>query len=292
MRRILITGKNSYIGQYLIDNLLSHKGEYQVDELDLVEPNWEKYSFSKYDVIYHVAGIAHSDYGKISKDREELYKRVNTDLAIKCALEAKKAGVKQFIFMSSSIVFGGPSRIGKPNTFDLASPTNPENCYGQTKLDAENGLKELEDDNFKVCIIRSPMVYGKNSKGNFPSLEKIADKLPCFPYIKNERSVIYVKNLVEFVRLLIDNSDSGTFMPQNKEYMNTSEMIRLIAKTKGKKLRLIKGFGWLIKLASLVIKKLKKAFGNMTYSKEVSKYKNEYCLYSLEESLKDMYQDK
>ena len=289
MKRILITGKNSYIGHYLIDNLLSHKDEYEVDELDLTQPDWEKYPFSKYNVVYHVAGIAHSDYGKISKEKEELYKRVNTDLTIKCALEAKKAGVKQFIFMSSAIVFGGPSRIGKTNVYDLSSPTNPENCYGQSKLDAENGLREIEDDNFKVCIIRSPMVYGKDSKGNFPSLEKIATKLPFFPYIKNERSVIYVKNLVEFVRLLIDNSDSGTFMPQNKEYMNTSEMIRLIAKTKGKKLRLIKGFGWLIKLASLILKKLKKAFGNMTYSKEVSVYKNEYCLYSLEESLEDMY---
>ncbi len=289
MKRILITGKNSYIGHYLIDNLLSHKGEYDVDELDLTKPDWEKYPFSKYDTVYHVAGIAHSDYGKISKEKEELYKRVNTDLTIKCALEAKKAGVKQFIFMSSAIVFGGSSRIGKANVYDLSSPTNPENCYGQSKLDAENGLRELEDDNFKVCIIRSPMVYGKDSKGNFPSLEKIATKLPFFPYIKNERSVIYVKNLVEFVRLLIDNSDSGTFMPQNKEYMNTSEMIRLIAKIKGKKLRLIKSFGWLIVLASLILKKLKKAFGNMTYSKEVSAYKNEYCLYSLEESLKDMY---
>ena len=289
MKRVLITGKNSYIGHYLIDNLLSHKDLYEVDELDLKESGWEEFPFSKYDAVYHVAGIAHSDYGKISKEKEELYKRVNTDLTIKCALVAKKAGVKQFIFMSSAIVFGGPSKIGKPNIFDLSSPTNPENCYGQSKLDAENGLRELEDDNFKVCIIRSPMVYGKDSKGNFPSLEKIANKLPCFPYIKNERSVIYVKNLVEFVRLLIDNSDSGTFMPQNKEYMNTSLMIKLIANTKGKKFRLIKGFGWLIKLTSLILRKSRKAFGNMTYSKEVSKYKNDYCLYSLEESLKDMY---
>ena len=103
--------------------------------------------------------------------------------------------------MSSSIVFGNTN---KKDILDLSSPTKPINAYGQSKLDAEIGLRKLETEDFKVCIIRSPMIYGKNSKGNFVTLEKYASKLPVFPYVKNERSMIYIKNLAEFVRLLID----------------------------------------------------------------------------------------
>ena len=286
MINILITGSNSYVGQNFEQHLLEYKDKYHIDTLDMKDNNWVDYDFSKYDVIYHVAGIAHSDYRKLTKEQEALYRSVNTDLAVKCASKAKDEGVSQFIFMSSSIVFG---KTNKKDILDLSSPTNPINAYGDSKLQAEIQLRALEDDNFKVCIIRSPMIYGKDSKGNFVALEKYASKLPIFPYVKNERSMIYIKNLVEFVRLLIDNHDTGTFMPQNDEYSNTSLLVKLISKYKNHKLILIHGFGWLIKCMSIFIPKLKKAFGSIKYSKEVSKYKSNYILYSLEDSIKDIY---
>ncbi len=107
MKKILITGANSYIGtsfeKYIKDIFSS---EYQVDTIDMIDGSWRQKSFAGYDVVYHVAGIAHSDNGKISAEKEKIYRSVNTDLTIETAKKAKADGVKQFIFMSSAIVYG------------------------------------------------------------------------------------------------------------------------------------------------------------------------------------------
>ena len=131
------------------------------------------------------------------------------------------------------------------------------------------------------------MIYGKNSKGNFPQLEKFAKKLKFFPYVKNERSMLYVGNLVEFVRLMIDNEEQGIFWPQNAEYSNTSELVKMIAEANGRKIHLLKGFGWLLKIMGLFIGKINKAFGNLSYDQSLSEYKTDYRKYSLLESIKE-----
>ena len=214
MKRILITGANSFIGtsfeKYIND---SFSDQYVVDTVDMRSDSWKEKSFSGYDVVYHVAGIAHSDSGKISKEKEKLYRSVNTDLTIETAKKAKADGVKQFIFMSSAIVYGESSRIGKKKVITKDTPVNPANCYGDSKVQAELGIIPLQDKTFKVCILRPPMIYGKGSKGNFPQLEKYAKKLRFFPYVKNERSMLYIGNLVEFVRLMIENATSTPTPP-------------------------------------------------------------------------------
>lgn len=286
MKKILITGANSYIGtsfeKYIKENFAD---EYQVDTIDMIDGSWREKSFAGYDVVYHVAGIAHSDNGKISAEKEKLYRSVNTDLTIETAKKAKADGVKQFIFMSSAIVYGNSGKIGKKKVITKDTLVNPANCYGDSKVQAEIGLSKLQDEHFKVCVLRPPMIYGKGSKGNFPQLEKFAKKLKFFPYVKNERSMLYIGNLVEFVRLMIENEEQGIFWPQNAEYSNTSELVKMIASANNKKIHLVKGFDWALKFLSLFAGAINKAFGNFVYDSCLSIYKNKYDLFDLNESI-------
>ena len=187
--------------------------------------------------------------------------------------------------MSSAIVYGESSKVGKKKIITRDALVSPANAYGDSKVQAENGILPLADDNFKVCILRPPMIYGKGCKGNYLTLRKFALKMKFFPYVKNERSMLYIDNLCEFVRLMILNEESGTFFPQNAEYTNTSEMVKLIAAAHGKKLHLVRGFGWAIKFLGLFTGLVKKAFGSLTYAQEISACKEPYCKYTLIESI-------
>ncbi len=211
MKRVLITGANSYIGTNVERWLLREPDKYHVDTLDLKDPSWKNYDFSPYDVVFHVAGIAHVSRNPKLKD---LYYSVNRDLAIETAKKAKDDGVKQFIFMSSIIVYGDSSSSKRVITKDTV-PT-PSNFYGDSKLQAEQGIRALESESFKVVILRPPMIYGKGCKGNYPKLAKLALKLPFFPDIYNERSMLYIDNLCEFIRLMIYNEESGIFSRKTK----------------------------------------------------------------------------
>ena len=287
MKKILITGANSYIGtsfeKYINEN---YPDDYAVDTVDMLNKNWHEMSFSGYDSVFHVAGIAHSDSGKISEKKAGLYYSVNTNLTVQTAKKAKSDGVGQFVFMSSAIVYGESAPIGKTKVITKDTPTNPENCYGDSKVQAENGILPLNDGSFRVVIIRSPMIYGKGSKGNYPLLSKISRKMPIFPNVKNERSMLYVENLCEFVRLMIENEETGIFWPQNKEYSSTSELVKLIAKVNGKKVLLVKGFAWALKLMGIFTGVVNKAFGSLSYDRKLSVYKEDYIVAELEESIK------
>ena len=286
MKKILITGANSYIGtsfeKYIKEN---YSYEYIVDTIDMLNDSWREKNFAGYDSVFHVAGIAHSDNGKISEEKSKLYYAINTDLTIEVAKKAKSEGAKQFVFMSSSIVYGNSATIGKRKVITKDTPVSPANCYGDSKVQAENGIVKLEDNRFKVVILRPPMIYGKGSKGNYPLLVKLALKMPVFPYVRNERSMLYIENLCEFVRLVIENEERGIFFPQNSEYTNTSELVKTIAEVHGKKIYLVKGFTWILKLMSHVTGLVNKAFGSLCYDKNISAYAMAYCKYSLEQSV-------
>ena len=286
MKKILITGAGSFIGMSFETYLKQYPQHYQVDTVDMVDGSWRNKSFAGYDAVYHVAGLAHSDTGRISEDSKALYYKVNTDLAVETAKKAKADGVKQFIFMSSAIVYGNSAPIGKTRHITKETPLSPANCYGDSKVQAEKGIMPLRDESFKVVILRPPMIYGKGSKGNYPTLSKLARKMPVFPYVKNQRSMLYVGNLVEFVRLIIENEEQGIFWPQNKEYVNTSELVRLIAKENGHKMPLMRGTTWALKLMSHMTGLVNKAFGSFTYDQSLSIYKQEYCLFDIAESIK------
>jgi len=176
-KMILITGANSYIGTSFERWLQRYAEQYSVDTIDMVDGAWREKSFSGYDVVFHVAGIAH-----VSADPklEGLYYKVNRDLAIETAVKAKADGVKQFIFMSSIIVYGDSSSIGQERVITFDTEPKPTNFYGDSKLQAEEGIIKLQDERFKVVVLRPPMIYGKGAKGNYPKLAKMARVLPFF----------------------------------------------------------------------------------------------------------------
>ena len=287
MKKILITGKTSYVGSSVKRYLEQWPKEYSVEEISVRGDEWKKLDFSKYDTIFHVAGIAHVDVKKADEKTKKLYYAVNTDLAVEVAEKARKDGVKQFIYMSSAIVYGDSSPIGKTKVISKNTKPQPKNFYGDSKLQAEKRLGELEDAKFKVALLRPPMIYGSNCKGNYQTLRKIALKLPIFPKVKNERSMIYIENFAEFVRKTIDGEYSGVYCPSNKEVVSTCEMVREIAKCHGRKILIVLGFAWLLKIMSHFTPIVNKAFGSMVYSKELSS-DFDYCIYSVEESVREI----
>ena len=282
VKKILITGKDSYIGIHVKEWLKKEENQYEVTELDVKTQDWLQEDFSKYDTILHVAGIVH-----VSTDKklEDLYYKVNRDLAIQVATKAKKENVKQFIFMSSMIIYGDDENIGEKKVIDKNTTPQPKNFYGNSKLQAEEGIKKLEDENFKAVIIRTPMVYGPNCKGNFQRLKKIAKLSPIFPDIQNERSMIYIDNLCEFIKQAIDNKERGTFYPQNKEYISTKQIIKVMAEHMNKKMHFIKLFNPIIRLMSKKINLINKVFGTKVYAKELSGDFN-YIVVDNEESIR------
>lgn len=286
MKKILITGANSYIGMSFEKYLAQWPEQYQVDTVDMIDGTWREKDFSGYDCVYHVAGIAHSDNGKISPEKAKLYYTVNTDLTVETAHKAKAEGVKQFIFMSSAIVYGDSAPIGKNKVITKETPVSSANSYGDSKVQAEKGILPLNDDAFKVVVLRPPMIYGPGSKGNYPILSKLARKSPIFPAVNNQRSMLYIDNLMEFVRLMVDYEEQGIFWPQNAEYSNTTELVRLIAETHGKKLLILKGLTWLLKLLSHITGLVNKAFGSLVYEQSMSEYPMDYRAFSLDESIR------
>ena len=281
MKRILITGAGSYVGESVRKYMMTH-GDYRIDAVDTMGDNWKKADFSQYDVVYHVAGIAHVN---ADPKMEPLYYKVNRDLTIEVAKHAKAAGVKQFIFMSSQIVFHESQSL-KGEVLTADTKENPNGFYGDSKLQAELGIKALSDYNFKVCILRPCVIYGPNSKGNFPRLAKLAVKTPVFPEWHNKRSMLYIDNLAEFVRQCVDRELEGTFYPQNREQADTVEIVRFFATAAGHKIwitRLLNPFVW---LGSFVLQPINKMFATYYYAPEMSKYDFEYQLVGFEDSLK------
>ena len=282
MKRILITGAGSYVGESVRKYILSTSSEFQIDAVDTMGDNWKKADYSQYDVVYHVAGIAHVN---ADPKMEALYYKVNRDLTIEAAKYAKAAGVKQFIFMSSQIVFHESQSL-KSEVLTVDTKENPNGFYGDSKLQAELGIKPLEDENFKVCILRPCMIYGPNANGNFPRLSKLACRTPIFPCWHNKRAMLYIDNLAEFVKQAVDRQLSGTFYPQNRELADTVEIIRFFAKANAHKVwitRLLNPFVW---LGSFMLQPINKMFATYYYDPKMSKMDFDYQLVSFEESLK------
>lgn len=274
MKRILITGANSYIGTSFENWMKQFGDEYQIDTLDMHGELWKEKDFSLYDSVFHVAGIAHADVSKVSEETKQLYYKVNCDLAVETAQKYKNdlnGRIGQFIYMSSIIIYGEETNINKKRVITPETEPNPSSFYGDSKWQAEKRLTLLQSENFQLAIIRPPMIYGEGSKGNYQQLVKMANKLPIFPNIKNERSMLSIIRLCEFIKLRVDNSDSGIFFPQDENYVRTSYMVRDLALANGKKIYLFSWLNWSIYLLGYfpgrIGKLVNKAFGNLIYMK-------------------------
>lgn len=284
MKKVLITGANSFVGTNIEKWLLKTPEDFQVDTVDTMNDVWKQADFAKYDVVFHVAGIAHV---APKPEMAPLYYKVNRDLTIEIAKWAKEHGVKQFIFMSSGIVYKASKSLkGDVKTID--TKPQPNDFYGDSKLQAENGLKELECPTFKVCILRPPMIYGPGNKGNLPRLGWLATKVPVFPAWHNKRSMLYVENLAEFVKQAVLRELNGTFFPQNAEYSDTVEIVRQFAKEHGHKIWISKFFNPFVWIGSFFLPAIPKMFSDSYYVQEMSKYDFDYQLVSFEDSIKGL----
>lgn len=271
MKKVLIAGAGSYIGNSIEKLLGNYRADYRIDTVDLKKDSWRKQNFSEYDVILYVAGVAHR---KETKKNAPLYYKVNRDLAVEVAQQAKKSGVRHFILFSSMNVYGMVTGYITKNTLP-----KPQSSYGKSKLEADQEILKMANAAFTVAVLRPPMVYGKGCKGNYNGLIKIAKQSPVFPDINNNRSMIAIENLSFFVKEIIDKERGGIFHPQNKEYVNTKEMVKRLAKVYGKSIHIIRVPEQVIKKIPLTM--LKKVFGDLMYEKD------DICSFiSFEESIK------
>jgi UDP-glucose 4-epimerase len=281
MKKILITGAGSFIGTSLEAHLNSFPGQYCVHTQDMLGDGWKDADFSGYDAVFHVAGIAHADSGKADTETVDRYYRVNTHLAVETAKKAKAEGVGQFIFMSSMSVYGVDTGVITRETIP-----QPVSFYGKSKLAAEELIQKEADENFKVCILRPPMVYGPGCKGNFQTVVKLVKHSPLFPQLRNERSMIHIDNLCEFLKYCIDKGENGIFFPQNRAYMQTSQMARVIAGKLGRRVFFSRLAGFAVRLTIPFLSLTKKAFGTLIY-RDTELHDYCYCIRDNDDSVAD-----
>jgi nucleoside-diphosphate-sugar epimerase len=227
MSRILITGKNSFIGT----NFKRFTAYSDIDEICLMENKPADIDFRGYDVVLHLAAIVHQS----RKIDEPEYFRINWDLALEVADRAKINGVKHYIYLSTLKVFGN----GNPsnNLRNEYSACFPDDSYGRSKYAAEKGLMSLADDKFAVSIIRPPLVYGVGVKANMLSLMKLLYYWPVLPFagIDNRRKYIYTENLAGYIDRIIELRTTGVFITADSNAISTTELVRFISENMRKR---------------------------------------------------------
>lgn len=281
MTRVLIIGEHSYLGNSFAEYLRRFSDEYSVRKISVRQSGWREESFQRIDVIYYVAAIVHC---KESSVPEEEYYRVNCQLPAEVALKAKKEGVRKFIFVSTMNVYGVLTGCIHEKTLP-----RPVTLYGKSKLQAEKEISGLSSEHFSVIIIRPPMIYGKDCRGNFARLQKFALRCPVFPVIENKRSVLYIENLNAFVEQIIRYGKSGYYFPQDSQLASTWEMVRLIRNESGKRILGIKLFNPVIRLLRGKCSTLQKIWGSLYYIPELSQADGIlYQKYNLSDAIKEM----
>ncbi len=282
--KILITGKHSYIGSSVKAWLNEKEPSFLVDEVSLRNIDIDKLTFNQYDAIIHVVGIAH-----ISSKKKLIpeYFKINRDLAIKVAKKAKSEGVKEFIYTSSIAIYGNDNPIFDFRPIDIKNP-KPKNAYAQSKFEADLTIQGIADDNFKVSILRIPMVYGKNAKGKLNKLIKISKFFPIFPNIFNQRSVIHINNLSELIRLILVKKLNGVFLPQDKTYFSTNNFIKYFRASLNKKTLFITFFPFFLRFMAILIPEINKVYGNKFYESKLSTIKAiNYQIYDFKDFIKE-----
>ncbi|SEM31573.1 UDP-glucose 4-epimerase [Ligilactobacillus sp. WC1T17] len=256
--KVLITGKNSFVGKNL-KNYLEKYG-YEADLIGVRDDAWKKADFSMYDVIYHVAAIVH----KGNKVDEDTYYRVNTNLTIELAKKAKNQGVRHFIFISTMNVYG---LTISNDSIDLDTPVNPLSPYGKSKFLAEEKLRKLQDANFMITFVRPPMIYGEDAPGNLGKLIRLVSKVHIFPAYSNERSAINIEGLCQVAKYILDDNVTGVVLCQDNEYMCTYKVIKKYCDERKIKVHYTRIFNQIIKLLVGKITVFSKVFGDLKYGK-------------------------
>ena len=282
----MLVGVGGYIGGKFTEYINKNYPDWKIDAVDSMNGIWKGADFHGYDAVYNVSGLAHANARQGS---EELYYAVNGQLPIDVAKKAKEEGVLLFVQMSSQIVYGDMSNVGEEKLITADSIPSEPTVYGKSKMMAERGLQELVDDTFQVAIMRPPLIYSEFARDNFPRLVNFAKKMPIFPKLENKQSMVYVDNLCELVKLVIENCKGGIYYPQQECYIETSKIVADIAKAVGNKMWQTRIFNPLLKLLSKSEKLgfIHKAFGSIAYDMSLSNhFDGKYRVVSYEESIR------
>lgn len=286
MKKVMLVGVGGYIGGKFTEYINKNYPDWQVDAVDSMNRKWADADFTGYDAVYNVSGLAHAN---ARQGTEEQYYAVNGQLPIDVAMKAKAEGVPIFVQMSSMVVYGDMSGLGEEkNIFEDTVPSEPT-IYGKSKMMAERGLQKLVDDKFQVAIMRPPLIYSEYARDNFPRLVNFAKKMPVFPNLKNQQSMVYVDNLCELIHLIIEHNKGGIYYPQQEVYIETSKIVKDIADAVGNRMWLTKFFNPFLKLLSKCNKLafIHKAFGSITYDMSISNhFDGKYRVVSYEESIR------
>lgn len=234
-KTLMITGASGFIGTNFIEK---YKEDFNIIPVCLIENKPEDLDYKGVDCILHLAALVHQMNGA----PEEKYFEVNTELTKRLANKAKEAGVGHFVFYSTVAVYGTHGTIDKEEVLSIDSPTNPKDAYGKSKLQAEEILRDLEDKNFIVSVIRPPMVYGDNCPGNMTRLEKLVKNFPILPFGNAEfkRSLVHIDKLLEETKKIIVDRKKGIFIPKDDKDVSIREIVESLADKNGMKIYLIK----------------------------------------------------
>lgn len=280
VKRVLIIGKGSYLGESLKKWLDRRPDRYHAEMASPLNQAWREADFAGADTVVDFAGIAHVN--RPPGEMKPLFYAVNRDLTGELGRHAKERGVRHFVYFSSMNVYGDGCQCVRDRGAE-----RPGSFYGDSKLQGDRELEKLEDGDFVVAHIRPPFVYGKGCTGNYGAISRIARRTPVFPDYGNRKSMIYIDNLCEFVRLVIEEGSGGIFTPQNKELVSTADLVREIAENAGHKVWFTRLFNWGIGPGIKLLGPVRRAFADDCYAREMSDYWDYgYCVVDFKESIR------
>ncbi|MGL5624879.1 NAD-dependent epimerase/dehydratase family protein [Cetobacterium sp.] len=264
-KTLMITGASGFIGSNFIKK---YENEYNIVPVCLIKNKPEDLDYTGVDAILHLAALVHQMKGA----PEEKYFEVNTELTRRLATTAKNKGVKHFVFYSTVAVWGMHGYFEHEKVITLKTLLNPLTPYAKSKLNAEEILNELKGNDFKISILRPPIVYGKDCPGNMKRLEKLVDRLPILPFgnDENRRTIVHVDKLLDETNKIIKSENEGIFIPRDDKDMSIKDILEYVFGEKNKKKILIKlpKFGVILlhKIKPRIIESL---YGSLSFREEI-----------------------
>ena len=207
--------------------------------------------------VVHLAARVHVMHDTAA-DPVTAFRAVNVDGTLNLARQAAAAGVKRFVFISSVKVNGESTPLGRAfNEIDLPSP---QDAYGQSKHEAEQGLHQISaDTDMEVVIIRPPLVYGPGVKANFAALMRAVQQGWPLPLgaVHNQRSLVALDNLVDFIVTCITHPQAAnqTFLVSDGQDLSTTELVRGMAQAAAVPVRLVPVPVWVLQMGALLLGK-------------------------------------